>query len=80
MSAQSLILDGGDTLSQEASPPAGGSGSSLPIETEAREAAKRGEEVFNAFWKRLTPVQRPKVQAIGEELRKLMAEAAASAE
>lgn len=48
----------------------------LALEDEAREAAKRGEAVFNTFYKRLKPVEKQSLAAIGEELRGLMNEAA----
>lgn len=57
------------------SEPAGGEAMSL--QDEAREAAKRGEPVFNAFYKRLKPAEKHAIKAIGEELRGLMNEAGA---
>lgn len=46
--------------------------SSLSLEDEAREAARRGEEVFKAFFKRLSHAEKDRVQIIGDELRGLM--------
>lgn len=48
----------------------------LSLQDEAREAARRGEETFNVFWKRITRDERSALQSIGEELRELMKEAA----
>lgn len=55
--------------------PAGGAGTVLSLEDEAREAAKRGDVAFKALWNRLTPTQRETVQAMSAELRTLMNEA-----
>jgi hypothetical protein len=45
----------------------------LPLEDEAREAAKRGRPVFSSMWKRLTGEQRTQLAGIQDELSKLMA-------
>jgi len=55
--------------------PAAGAAQVLSLEDEAREAARRGEDVFKAFYKRITKVQRDQLQVIAEELRGLMNEA-----
>lgn len=59
------------------SPPGAGA-AGMPIEEEAREAAKRGEVAFNAFWKRMNAQQREALQTIGGELRDLMTSEAQS--
>jgi hypothetical protein len=54
----------------------GGNGAGLSLEDEAREAASRGEQVFNVFWKRITREQRESLRSLGDELRGLMKDAA----
>ena len=56
--------------------PQAGAAEVLSLEDEAREAAKRGEDVFKAFYKRQTADQRHALQGLAEELRGLMNEAA----
>jgi hypothetical protein len=66
-----------------ASPPdktvAGEAAGAIDVVDEAREAAKRGTEVFNVLWKRLNAQQRERVQVFGEEMRGLMKRADAEA-
>jgi hypothetical protein len=57
---------------------AGAAAIGLSLEDEAREAAKRGEAVFNVFWKRIDRDQRAALQGLGEELRGLMKDADAT--
>lgn len=47
----------------------------LSIEDMAREAAMRGEQVFNAFFKLRSAAEKTRLKAIGEELRNLMNDA-----
>lgn len=63
-----------DTAAPADTSPAGAA-EVLSLEDEAREAARRGEDVFKAFYKRVTKVQRDQIQVIAEELRGLMNEA-----
>jgi hypothetical protein len=66
-----------DAAAPHASPsPAAAAAEVLSLEDEAREAAKRGEDVFKAFYKRITKAERDQLQVISEELRGLMNEAA----
>lgn len=60
-----------------ADPPAGGD--VMSVEDMAREAAMRGEDVFKAFYKKRTKPEQARLNAIGDELRSLMAEATAPA-
>jgi hypothetical protein len=48
----------------------------LSLPDEAREAARRGEPVFQAFYKRLNREQKAGLASLGEELRAIMNEAA----
>jgi recombination protein RecT len=52
-----------------------GAGEVLSLEDMAREAAMRGEEVFNDFYKKRTPAEKKRVNLIGDELRSLMNDA-----
>jgi recombination protein RecT len=56
----------------------GAAATGLSLEDEAREAAKRGEAVFNVFWKRINRDERATLQDLGEELRGLMKDAEAT--
>jgi phage recombination protein Bet len=44
----------------------------IPMEDMAREAARRGEDTFKAFYKGCTPAQKKILNAMGDELRGLM--------
>jgi len=52
----------------------------LSIEDMAREAAERGSDVFNPFYKGRTPAEQKRINAIGDELRGLMNEATEAAQ
>jgi hypothetical protein len=54
---------------------AAGAGEVLSIEDMAREAAQRGSDVFNPFYKGRTPAEQKRINAIGDELRGLMNDA-----
>lgn len=51
---------------------AGGAAQPLTIQEEARMAARDGQATFQVFWNRLNPSERMAVQAMSEELRRLM--------
>jgi hypothetical protein len=44
----------------------------MSLEDEAREAARHGTPVFNAFWRRLTAADKTRLEGMGTELRTLM--------
>jgi hypothetical protein len=44
----------------------------VSLEDEARDAAKHGKPVFNAFWRRLTAADKTRLEGMGTELRALM--------
>lgn len=48
----------------------------LSTEDMAREAASRGQDVFDVYWKKLSGDERDKLRPIGPELRRLINEAA----
>jgi hypothetical protein len=48
------------------------SGAAVSLETMAREAARRGEDVFNEFYKQRTREEKEQITRIGAELRKQM--------
>ena len=50
-------------------------GNMMSVEDMAREAATRGEAIFNAFYKGRSKAEKDRLKAIGEELRNLMNEA-----
>jgi hypothetical protein len=50
----------------------GTSGAAVPLETMAREAAKRGADVFNDFYKQRTREEKALINALGTELREQM--------
>lgn len=52
-------------------------GAGLSVEDMGREAAQRGETVFKTFYKSRTKQEQAQLNAIGDELRGLMAEATA---
>ncbi len=55
--------------------PAGAPEVAMSLEDEAREAAKRGEGTFRAFYKRISAADRDRLEPLGAELRKMMDEA-----
>jgi hypothetical protein len=65
---------GAETVAPPASSPEG-EASTLSLEDEAREAAKRGRAVFSVLWKRLSKRERERLSAIQSELGELMREA-----
>lgn len=52
-----------------------GAGTAMTLEDMAREAAMRGEAIFNSFYKPRSKAEKDRLKAIGEELRNLMNEA-----
>jgi hypothetical protein len=73
----------GDRAADQAAPatsshpaPPAGAAEVLSIEDQARKQAKRGEALFDTYWKNLDDNERERLKPIGAELRKLMNEAA----
>jgi len=64
--------EGPGTQGAPADHPPAGAPTSPDLMTEARAAADRGEDVFNVFYKRLTPTQKQGLTVIGEDLRTRM--------
>jgi len=64
--------DGASSPSIEPLPTTEGDEASLSIEDRARKAAKKGKSAFGAFYRSLGEQDRPKINAIGDQLRELI--------
>jgi hypothetical protein len=60
------------SATQEEAPQGETGAAVLSLEDMAREAAQRGKQVFNAYYKARTAAEKKRINAIGDELRALM--------
>jgi hypothetical protein len=63
------------TAAKEAAPAANGGAEPMSLESMAREAAARGRDVFRTFWRNRSAAEQKQLEAIGAELKTLMAQA-----
>jgi hypothetical protein len=63
------------TEAKEAAPAANGGAEPMSLESMAREAAARGRDVFRTFWRNRSAAEQKQLEAIGAELKTLMAQA-----